>query len=995
MGGIAEDRVAVVDDVELWPRVVNREALFRAWNRVRAKRGAAGIDGQSVADFERVLTDEIDRLARELATGQYRPRALKRFRLPKIDGRWRTIGIPALRDRVVQHALLAVIGPIFERTFHPSSYAYRRGRSVQQAARKVMDLIGEGYAFILRTDIGDCFDSLDHGVLLAALRRRIDDDDVIRLIEQFLGLGAVEGMILTTPTSGAAQGSVLSPLFANVYLDPFDYAMAKRGWKHIRYADDIAIFSRGGQELESARLDAEELLRGLKLRINREKTATYGVEEGVPFLGFLFSADGRAPDLGAVSVLHRRLADIRDSSAHRSSGEALAEEEMVIRGWTSYYGIGAAPFLRDGRAYALLVRIAGEREGCAAVRELLRHKARPAFSDQPSFLHMCDYLRTLDMMDEAELRTVDHEARRVRESAREVDADSAREGNFETTHDGGDDELAALRAAFERDPTSPETRADLVDALARRGQGALAARVAAGRAAGDGFPVASGDGGDRGARAADPGKGGVHGGGRSGTSQGGSVACAPQSETIDLPGESLIPQPGDGAEKLMLRWFEGREGIYAREQIGVDGRRRFSTVDAPLDPDLLAAHLRGEETLAVYPLRVNDTVKWGALDIDVSGRIALAHPADRAQFERALQATHLYMLEVAAVMRAEGGDPLLVDSGRRGRHIWVRCEKPVGARVMRDWLRSMLDRAPKPAGPITVEIVPDRIRLKRGGHGACLKLPWARHGLTLRRSLLLDAEGEVGENQVELLRKWGATPARILDGCAEAEEDTRPAVPDHAVLDPPPVDDIPRQTPLAICLQGCPILRYLIHKATHIGFLSHSERLVLLTTLGHTGSDGHRLVHRTMAKTVNYDARITQKQIERMPGKPMGCARIRERLPDVTAALRCDCRFHLPARGYPSPVLHAAGLGVDRDERANGGMERQRQQRFRSEKADADVVASVPKDETPTVSPADLRTREVEERLRAIEGALEEMRRMLAATRGIPPRQARDWSVEE
>lgn len=280
-------------DAQLWNRVAAQEALYRAWKRVRARRSAPGIDGQSVGSFEHNLRNEIDRLHEELVDSSYRPRALKRFRVPKASGGWRTLGIPAVRDRVVQHRLLAVIGPLLERCFHPCSFAYRRGRSVQGAARRVMELIRSGHAHVLRADIANCFDSLDHALLLDALRERISDPAVMQLIELFLCTGAVQGMVFESPTSGTAQGSVLSPLLANVYLNPFDQQLAAKGWQRIRYADDIAVFCREEHRVADARRDVIALLNKLKLRVNRDKTTNCHVSGGCPFWAFFSATRGR------------------------------------------------------------------------------------------------------------------------------------------------------------------------------------------------------------------------------------------------------------------------------------------------------------------------------------------------------------------------------------------------------------------------------------------------------------------------------------------------------------------------------------------------------------------------------------------------------------------------------------------------------------------------------------------------------------------------------
>ena len=225
----------------LYDRILQRPALAAAFAKVRRARGAPGIDGQSGFDFEEDLSEELDRLAHELRTKTYRPQPVKRVTIPKPGGGERPLGIPAVRDRVVQQALLVVLQPIFDPEFHPSSYGYRPGRSCQQAVAKASLFVRKyDRPWVVDMDLSKCFDRLDHDLILAALRRRVTEGSILNLIRMFLESGVMlEGHWQPTEV-GSPQGGVITPLISNVYLDAFDQEMKRRGHRIVRYADDGA-----------------------------------------------------------------------------------------------------------------------------------------------------------------------------------------------------------------------------------------------------------------------------------------------------------------------------------------------------------------------------------------------------------------------------------------------------------------------------------------------------------------------------------------------------------------------------------------------------------------------------------------------------------------------------------------------------------------------------------------------------------------------------------
>ena len=219
-------------------KVFAPNTLAAAWTKVRANKGVAGVDGQSIERFAARAEEYLAELSRALREGSYRPQAVKRVDIPKGDGRTRPLGIPTVKDRIVQQAVRLVIEPIFEAGFHDGSYGFRPGRGCHDALREVDRLIKDGYAYVVDADLAGYFDSIPHDCLMARIEAKVSDGRVLDLIRGWLKADILKGLETWTPTRGSPQGAVISPLLANIYLDPLDLVMAARGYRMVRYADD-------------------------------------------------------------------------------------------------------------------------------------------------------------------------------------------------------------------------------------------------------------------------------------------------------------------------------------------------------------------------------------------------------------------------------------------------------------------------------------------------------------------------------------------------------------------------------------------------------------------------------------------------------------------------------------------------------------------------------------------------------------------------------------
>ena len=321
-------------------KVYAPKTLQAAWTKVRANRGAQGVDGQSIERFAARWEEYLAELAAALRAGSYRPQAVKRVLIPKGDGRMRPLGIPTVKDRIVQQAVRLVIEPIFEAAFQPASFGFRPGRGCHDALRMVDGLIRQGFTYVVDADLEGYFDTIPHDKLMARVEERLSDGRVLDLIRGWLGQDVLKGMERWTPTSGTPQGAVISPLLANIYLNPLDAQMAAKGYRMVRYADDFVVLCQSREAAERALAEVEAWVSANGLALNRAKTKLGDCREpgqGFDFLGYRFEAGRREVRKKSLD----RLKDVIRVKTRRTRGVSLqaviADLNPVLRGWFGYF----------------------------------------------------------------------------------------------------------------------------------------------------------------------------------------------------------------------------------------------------------------------------------------------------------------------------------------------------------------------------------------------------------------------------------------------------------------------------------------------------------------------------------------------------------------------------------------------------------------------------------------------------------------------------------
>lgn len=325
----------------LYDRMLQEQRLLRAFAKVKSNQGAAGIDGQSVADFAGQLPEEIVQLVCELKDKSYRPKPVRRVEIPKPDGSVRMLGIPTVRDRVVQQALLDILQPIFDSDFHPSSYGYRPGRSCHQAIAKA-SLFVRRYRrrWVVDMDLSRCFDTLNHDLIIQQFRRKVTDGSILGLLRLFLQSGIMVDGRWQSSELGSPQGGVISPLIANVYLDAFDQQMKVRGHRIVRYADDILILCCSKRGAENALSVARDYLeKELLLTVNERKTRVVHSGEGVPYLGVIINSRHTRIQPDNLGQFKQKVRSVTRRNSPVNLEKVISDLNPLLRGFANYFRI--------------------------------------------------------------------------------------------------------------------------------------------------------------------------------------------------------------------------------------------------------------------------------------------------------------------------------------------------------------------------------------------------------------------------------------------------------------------------------------------------------------------------------------------------------------------------------------------------------------------------------------------------------------------------------
>ena len=331
---------------KLLEAILYKDNLNRANKRVKANKGAAGIDGMNIEETLPYLKEHQQELKNRILRGKYTPSPVRRVEIPKPDGGVRKLGIPTVIDRTIQQAITQQLVPIYEPLFADGSFGYRPGRSAKDAILKVKEYAEQGYSRAVVLDLSKYFDTLNHEFLVNILRRDVKDERVIQMIKRYLRSGVMENGVVVKTEEGSPQGGNLSPLLANVYLNEFDQEFNKRGVPCIRYADDIVLLAKSERASERLLESSTKYLEGtLKLKVNREKSRTVSVFaiRNFKYLGFCFGKNGKGIYVRVHGKSWKKAKDnLRKLTSRSKCGSIVRTMEHIkeyMRGWLNYYSI--------------------------------------------------------------------------------------------------------------------------------------------------------------------------------------------------------------------------------------------------------------------------------------------------------------------------------------------------------------------------------------------------------------------------------------------------------------------------------------------------------------------------------------------------------------------------------------------------------------------------------------------------------------------------------
>ena len=321
-------------------KVVRPATLEAAWQRVARNKGAAGADGQSVERFAYQSERYLLELHTQLKEGTYQPSPVRRVEIPKADGKTRPLGIPTVKDRIVQGALKMVVEPIFEVQFREGSYGFRPGRGCKDALREVDRLLKEGFTHVVDADLKGYFDTIPHDRLMALVEGSISDGRVLSLIESFLHQDIMTETARWQPDAGTPQGAVLSPLLANLYLHPLDLLMEQSGYRMVRYADDFVVLCATADEAQMALREVSAWVTDNGLTLHPDKTKVGDCQQpgqGFDFLGYRFEAGMRFVRAKSLTAFKDKLRARTIRSRGDSLERIVADINPMLRGWFEYF----------------------------------------------------------------------------------------------------------------------------------------------------------------------------------------------------------------------------------------------------------------------------------------------------------------------------------------------------------------------------------------------------------------------------------------------------------------------------------------------------------------------------------------------------------------------------------------------------------------------------------------------------------------------------------
>lgn len=910
----------------LYTKIIDLQKLKQAWEKVRQKKSAPGIDGVTVEMMEQEIHSALKQLNIELMEQRYEPMPVRMIVLQK-GGKERQIGLFCLRDKILQQSIAGELHKLYDDGFARESYAFHSNRSALEAVSQVEKAVCKRpQLWVLKTDIRHFFDEISHTKMLQILEKRISEKKVLCLLEQFLKVQMLdENGELRNKERGIYQGSTMAPLLSNIYLNEFDHIIKEKTEKYFRYADDILCIDCDRQKIEAAADEIRRVLVELDLQLKEEKTMICQVGDEFEYLGYRFGSDGRKIPAKKEAALKDRLEELWMQNL---DFEQKVEKGLeIINGWMQYFNgkrkiesiyelvleiyretgkMGSKDGLPPGMvANLLIIRKQFTNihpDICSFFVELWQN-----FNMQEAVLMEYEQLWQVDMLDTKPGQVLDEAVSSA--LIREYGKLSILENKE------GLENMMQLYVDIRC-----YNKASVFDQRLRKIERAHRFYVPV-----SGIEMAQE----------------MHHNEK-------NIPQSMQNQLPEMQEAEVDFSMNEAKLELYHQLFVGREDIYARESINAYGKRTYEMYSAPLTLEALENEMRQHASLATYVQRNNATAHFMVFDLDISKKVLLKYPPETEEFLQYLALVKQKACLLRKVLIRMGLDSLLEFSGFRGYHIWIFFQEWISVRHIHMLQDVILDKlkeewVQEENDGVLIELFPNRTRVNSEKPGQCIRLPFSRHMRTGKQTCFLDDEGKAYEKQSEVLEQAVQYPLSLVKriiavngnsaamgniqnvgsvkaggnveiagsaenagtgkGMENGEESGKP----DAVSSKQKIAQLyPDLKPVVkIVLEQCNLMEYLCRKAKMTGYLTHFERQTIVYVFGHLGDDGKAFVHQVMENTLNYGFAVTERFIQKLPEKPISCVKIREQYRQITAEIGCNCRFRRTRNCYPSPVLHA------------------------------------------------------------------------------------------
>ncbi|MDA8053388.1 MAG: CRISPR-associated primase-polymerase type A1 [Deltaproteobacteria bacterium] len=881
---------------ELIQSITEYSNFISSFNKVSSGGGAPGADHVTADKFALDLDKNIHLLIDEIKTSVYNPGPIAKFQhKAQFSEKVRTLGVPSVRDRIVQTAILNVLEPVFEKLFLRCSYGYRPRKSALQAVMKTEKFCKDTVVnFAFNADIHSFFDSIDTAFLLDKIKAVIKEKPLINLLAVIIKSSS------ESLSKGITLGAPTSPLFGNIYLNDFDKLIFKESnSRYLRYADDFAMFSESLENCRKLRdIAVNYLKKELMLTLSEEKSSLVKLneKEGFDFLGYYFNKNGKYPSEKSLCSFSEKINGIS------AEGIKNIYIDSIIEGWLNYFDIKTTDKNNTSELLDTVGKLLKEKPELNIGLSLLKSAllAKSYQKDISSFIIKSikdkilsetmagSYSRDIQLDAAILSNELDLEKDSFDFISQDTDdADDA--GRILKISDyfveKGDYEKAVrlLNRFTEKRPEFTAGYEKLSYIYNKMGLAGLAEKMKEyvgvnihDHDINDSLKI---------------------------------IDSALSSEELNAAGMCNKPEidQNSGVLKLVapkfLSLFTGSDNYYAIGAINQEGKVFYSKVDKPLDEEAVILHINGKSTAGEYIVRNDNCINFAVLDVDIASEYIKNISVDSDIYYDYLSEAFNYALFIKNTLKEKTGSECYIEfSGYKGYHVWFFFDKPVQAKSGRKFVNFLVNEH-KFRPHINIEIFPKENKLNVSAAGSLIKLPLGINVYTGKETYFVNENGNKILNQFKfLIEDIKRIPESSINNILNRQNTSSGTL---VSLNENEIGEF------KILLDKCQVLKYLYDKAKITKYLTHTERLSILYSIGHT-SDGKDMVNYFMSLCANYDQKITLKYINKVKGSKyaISCYKIREWLSYITSQVGCNCKFKLEKGEYPNILLHLKGSSI-------------------------------------------------------------------------------------